>query len=151
MNANLFEVALAETAHDSCAASPSARGSRTEAEVALALSRVGKHVFVPLWAAHSRIDLIFVDDDGCYRVQCKTARRVGDVLMFMTCSNTGNVPKNYDGQVDFFGVYSPDLDQVFLVPVNDLPTRAATLRITPTRNGQRSLIRWAKDYRIGSG
>jgi hypothetical protein len=72
---------------------------------------------------------------GFSRVQCKTSRIVNTVLTLRTCSNTNQTPKDYRGQVDFFGVYSPQPEQVFLVPVEDVPTRAGFLRLEPARNG----------------
>jgi hypothetical protein len=91
-----------------------------------------------------------MDAVGVYRVQCKTSRVVGDVVMFSTCSSTNHVRKDYRGQVDFFGVYSPNLDQVFLVPIEDVPSRECSLRLSPTRNKQAKGIRWAGDYRLDS-
>lgn len=40
-----------------------------------------------------------------------------------------------------------DLGKVYLIPVEDVPSKSrATLRLTPPRNGQQSMIRWASDY-----
>src|SRR5258708_30943994 len=94
--------------------SPSEVGTRAEVEIAAALTRAGKQVFLPLCASNGRVDLIFADESGLHRVQCKTSRVLGDVIAFSTCSNTGGVRKDYQGQVDYLGVYSRDLDQVFL-------------------------------------
>jgi hypothetical protein len=106
-------------------------------------------VYLPLLAADGRVDLIFDDPDrGLLRTQCKTARVVGGVLTFKVCSNTRNTPRDYRGEVDVFGVYSPQLDQVFIVPVGDVATRLCHLRLEPTRNGQAKGIRWAEPYRL---
>src|SRR5437868_416540 len=115
-------------------------------EVARALIQAGKHVYLPFFAADSRVDLVYEDSHGFHRVQCKTSRLLGDVIAFCTCSNTKNVRKDYRTDVDSFGVYCPELGQVFLVPVADVPARAGHLRLTPTRNGQAKGIRWARDY-----
>jgi len=82
-------------------------------------------------------------------VQCKTARLVRNVINFATCSNTANRPRCYDGEIDEFGVYSPDTGLTYLVPFGDVPTRACSLRLTATRNGQAAGIRWARDYELG--
>ncbi len=129
---------------------PSEIGARAEAAIARALIMDGKQVYIPLFSAHARADLVFEDVSGLHRVQCKTSRVIGDVVWFRVCSNTNNEPKDYRGQIDFFGVFSPELDEVYLVPVADVPLRAAHLRVAPPRNGQRKGIRWAADYRIGS-
>ena len=81
-------------------------------------------------------------------MQCKTARFLGDAIGFRTCSNTKNMPRAYVGEIDYFGVHAPDIDQVFLVPIGDVPARYAYLRLGPTRNNQSSRIRWACDYLV---
>ena len=130
-------------------ASPSAVGARAEIEVATALIRAGKQVFLPLCASHGRADLAFEDSSGIYRVQCKTSRRLNEnVLVFSTCSNTGGQRKDYQGEVEYFGVYSPELDRVFLIPARGLPRRACHLRLGPARNGQQKRLRWAGDFTL---
>jgi hypothetical protein len=130
-------------------ATPSTIGARAEAAVASALVRAGKPVFLPAFAAHSRIDLIYSEGGDLVRVQCKTSRLVGEVLRFRVCSNTANVPRDYAGEIDVFGVYSPDLGNVYVVPVVEVPLRACHLRLGPTRNGQSHGIRFADDYLLG--
>src|SRR5437660_2058136 len=91
---------------------PSAVGARTELAVAMALVRAGWHVYQPFFSPHSRVDLVVDGDAGLRRVQCKTAIVRGDALVFPTCSHTGSTPKDYRGDADMFGVYSPELDEV---------------------------------------
>ncbi len=128
---------------------PTEIGARAEAAVASALVRAGKPVFLPAFGVSSRIDLIFEADGVLARVQCKTSRLVGEVLVFRTCSNTKNLPREYTGEVDFFGVYSPAQSLVYLVPAAGLPTRYCSLRLTPARNGQSKRVWWAADYLLG--
>ena len=128
---------------------PSAIGNRSEAAVASALVRAGVLVYLPAFGADGRVDLVYIDGLRTVRVQCKTARRIRDVLYFRTCSNTANVPLGYDGEVDEFGVYSADTGLTYLVPVGGLPTRLCSLRLSETRNGQSAGIRWARDYELG--
>ena len=80
-------------------------------------------MYLPFFAGHSRVDLVMEDGARLHRVQVKTARRIGEVLAFRTCSYTRNVSREYVGEVEYFGVYSPDLDAVYLVPVSDVPAR----------------------------
>lgn len=98
---------------------------------------------------NSRIDLIYEDRGRLVRVQCKTSRVIGDVLVFRTCSNTKNIPRDSAGEIDVFGVYAPAQNLVYLVPVSGLPTRYGSLRVAPTRNGQRKGVWWADDYLLG--
>lgn len=126
-------------------------GAVAERELALVLLRAGWSVFTPLFDAHGRIDLVAIDPVGrVYRVQVKTSRliRGGTVLCFRTCSNTANEPAGYDGEVDLFGVWSPDLGRAFLVPIEEAPTRLCHLRVAPAANGQRSGVRYADDFEV---
>src|SRR5205807_4450693 len=127
---------------------PSAVGARTELAVAMALVRAGWHVYQPFFSPHSRVDLVVDGDAGLRRIQCKTSRLSGDVLVFSTCSNTGKLKKDYRGEVDLFGVYSPELETVYLVPVEHTATRACSLRLAPARNGQTRRVRFAADYLV---
>lgn len=124
---------------------PSAVGERAEIKVAAALAGSGKRVYIPV-SASSRVDLVYEDGDGFHRVQCKAATVVNDVVVFRTSSNTGNVARDYRGEVDFFGVYCADRMEVYLVPVDDVPRTRGFLRLAPTRNGQVKGVRWAADY-----
>src|SRR5690349_11999625 len=97
------------------APTPTQVGARAEAAVASALVRAGRPVFLPVFGVNSRIDLVYEDDGRLVRVQCKTSRVVREVLIFRTCSNTKNSPRAYLGEVDVFGVFSPERDLVYLV------------------------------------
>src|SRR5215211_4513978 len=98
------------------AGTPIEVGARAEAAVASALVRVGKSVFLPVFGVNSRIDLVYEEGHDLMRVQCETSRVLGEVLVFRTCNNTKNMPRNYEGEIDLFGVYSPARNLVYLVP-----------------------------------
>ena len=114
-----------------------------------ALHRAGMSVFIPVCGAHSRVDLVVERGGALLKVQVKTCRLGQGLLVFPACSHTGNVNESYQGQVDAFAAYSPDLDLVYLVPIIDVPLRLCTLRLEPARNNQASKIRWAADCLIG--
>jgi PD-(D/E)XK endonuclease len=123
-------------------ATPTEIGARAEAAVASALVRTGKPVFLPAFGVNSRIDLIYERDGDLVRVQCKTSRVVGEVLVFRTCSNTKNMPRDYAGEVDVFGVYSPAQNLVYLVPVAGSPKGVllAASRARPQRPAQARVV-----------
>lgn len=127
---------------------PSEIGERAEAGILAALVRAGKFVYLP-FGASGRADLVFEDKHGFHSVQCKSGRVLGDVVFFLTASRTNNEPKDYRGEVDFFAVYCHARAEAYLIPVDDVPKRAAHLRLRPTRNGQAKGIRWASDYLLG--
>lgn len=128
---------------------PSEIGARTEAAVARALVFEGWDVCIPMFCAHSRVDLVALRENEILRVQCKTARLANGVLYFRTCSNTKNQPRPYHGEVDVFGVYSPDTGSAYLIPLAGLGDKACSLRLGPTANNQVKGVRFAADYEIG--
>jgi hypothetical protein len=129
---------------------PSVVGARTELAVATGLLKAGYDVYTPWFCGHSRVDLVASKADTVpMRLQVKTARMGDGFIFFNACSNTGGQLIDYRGQVEAFGVYSPQLDEVFLVPIDDVPLRMCRLRIEPARNNQASRIRWAADYLVG--
>jgi hypothetical protein len=128
---------------------PSTIGARAEAAVASALVRLGRTVFLPAFAAHDRVDLVYLGVERPVRVQCKTAGLYGGALIFKTCSYTANLPRAYTNQVDEFGVFAPQTGMVYLVPASDLPNRSCSLRLDPPRNNQQGGVRWAADYLLG--
>ena len=127
---------------------PSEIGARAEREVAVALERSGWHVYLPVFAAHARVDLVAVRSEQVLRVQVKTARRLGEAIVFRTCSNTANRPRDYRGEIDAFGVHSPDVDRCYLVPVEATGTRSCSLRLEPSANGQIKGTRLAADFEL---
>lgn len=125
------------------------KGKRSEARILADLIAAGKSVLIP-WG-EERFDLVIYDEPGTFvRVQVKTGCLKDGYVLFRTVSvcNNGQLRLRYDGQVDAFAVYCPNLDRSYLVPAHGLPGEMATLRVLPTRNGQSSGIRWAHEYEI---
>lgn len=128
-------------------------GTHTEARVLTALLEVGYVVLMPFGV--TRYDLAFDPDDGTEikTVQCKTGRLERGAIWFSASSTRTYGPatrKDYRGQVDYLGVWCPDVDDVYLVPPEQVGRRSGCLRLEPTRNHQKHNIRWAKDFRLSS-
>jgi PD-(D/E)XK endonuclease len=110
-------------------------------------------VFRPLGEGW-RYDLVIDLGEKLLRVQCKWASRNGDVLN-ARCVTNRHTPRGYvrttytADQIDALGVYAPDTDRCYLIPVSDVAGRTMiSLRVGPTHNNQAQLIRWAKDYEM---
>jgi hypothetical protein len=58
---------------------------------------------------------------------------------------------HYQGQCDYFAVYSAVIGKVYLVPVDEVGTTRAHLRLEPSKNRQEKNVRWAKDYELYMG
>jgi hypothetical protein len=82
---------------------------------------------------------------GFQRIQCKTGRLKGEIIAFATASYDS---RSYHGDADLFGVYVPALDKVYLVPVDECPSRLAHLRLAPTKSNQKIGIRLANQYEL---
>ena len=135
---------------------PNRIGAVSEAKVIAALVEAGKAIWLPHVSA-PRCDLLFEDEGGVWRVQCKTGHVVRGAVYFATQSLRAarrgtewrRVAANYEGQIDFFGVYCPDNGVVYLVPIADTKTNwRCGLRIDPPKNNQKKKIHWARDYEL---
>jgi hypothetical protein len=124
-------------------------GNKTEAMVLAALVQVGYNPLIPFGGGHP-YDIALDDGGKLLRIQCKTGRLLKEGAIFFPtaiwCRNLSY--RSYRGDVDLFGVYCAATGQVYLVPIADVPEKAASLRVVPPRNGQTRGIRWAKDYVI---
>jgi hypothetical protein len=126
----------------------SAIGNKTAGIVLAALLQTGQRPLLPFGDGYP-YDIALDDDGRLMRVQCKTGRLLNGAVYFPTsiwCR--GNKYRPYRNDVDYFGVYCPDTQEVYLVPVGDVPDRGASLRVEAPRNNQTKGVRWAKDYVI---
>jgi len=124
------------------------RGNAAEAAVLNALIRAELFVFVP-FGEGSPIDLLVYTGCDLIKVQVKCARVRDDCVVFNSCgTDHGRGRMNYEGRADVFGVYSPELDRVFIVPVKGCPNFQARLRLAPTRNNQQRGVRYAGDHAV---
>src|SRR6266581_3479014 len=133
----------------------------------LAVSQIYQNEGLPFLSTHfalvafhtyggtQRYDLVIEDADGKFwRIQCKSAwiDEGGTVLKFDTANHNVTGTKrdwrHYRGQCEYFAVYSAELNKVYLVPVEDVGTTRAHLRLEPSKNNQEKNVRWAKDYEL---
>jgi hypothetical protein len=133
---------------------PKAVGDRSQLAIMLALEAAGFAVFLP-FGENTRYDLVIDDGMQLGRVQCKTGRLRMGAVRFSACSNYAHhanpktAQRDYLGEIDYFGVYCPQTEIVYLVPITDvLVRREGALRVDPPRNRQNRGIRLADDYQI---
>src|SRR5215467_6971866 len=117
-------------------------GNKTEALVLSALVQAGYSTLLPFGGGHP-YDIAIDAGDKLLRVQCKTGRLLKEgVVYFPTASWCRNLSyRSYRGDVDLFGVYCSGTEQVYLVPIADVPEKAASLRVMPPKNGQTRGVR----------
>jgi hypothetical protein len=124
-------------------------GQLSEIMVMAALARAGYLVSVPFGEDH-RYDLVVEKDGVLSRVQVKTGRlRKGAIVFSCYSSHThrdGPSCRPYVNEIEFFGVYCPELDSAYLVPIEDAARLSGALRVDTPRNGQTRKVRWASPY-----
>ena len=130
------------------------KGTVAEAKIAAAALELGIGVARPL--DDERYDLILDLRPRLLRVQCKWARRIGNVvngrLYTSRRAATGLVNRKYElGEFEAFGLYCPDNDRCYLLAAEDfVQFRQVHLRLDPSRNNQAAGIRWARDHELGA-
>jgi hypothetical protein len=131
------------------------KGNAAELAIAFEAAKLGLSVFTPL-TEHERYDLILGIDSRLIRVQCKWARRVGDVVVINLTSSRrgpdGFVRTRYTAdEVDAIGAYCEDTASCYLIPMDVVGEQwGLQLRLAPPRNGQRAALHFAEQYLFGA-
>ncbi len=134
---------------------PNHKGNVAELAIATEAARLGLSVLKPL-TEHEPYDLVIGIAGRLLRVQCKWAKKEGDVVAVSLARNRrgpdGFIRRNYSAvEIDAVGAYCADLDQSFLIPIEIVDGRwAMQLRLAPPRNGQRAALHFADKYRLGA-
>jgi len=126
------------------------RGDATEAAVIAKLKRRRLSVSIP-FGDNERYDIIVATpDDRLLRVQIKTGWIRNGKIEFHGKSQhtnaTGNTYTEYEGDVDYFVVYVPDLDSMYLIGESEFGT-GMQLRVDEPEQSHET-INWAEEYRF---
>lgn len=126
-------------------------GEITERLVALEFLKLGILISKPI-VQSSRYDFIAEINNHLYKIQVKTCRlKENAYLSFATSTShtNGKGTKNISytkKDVDYFAtIYQ---GQCYLIPIEDCAKREARIRLIPPKNGQKTGIRYAKDYQL---
>ena len=127
-------------------------GSISESAITTRFLERDYEVFFP-YGRNVRTDLLIEDQEGQFwRIQCKTGWFKNGAVYFDTANHnvTGKnrQMRHYRGQCNYFAVYCKELSKVYFIPVDQVGTTRAHLRLEPTKNNQRKYVRWAKDYEL---
>jgi len=138
------------------------RGLAAHLAVAQRLIELGFEVLEPV-GNHLRYDLAYYvparssEKAQLLRIQCKSARLSRDkTCLIFNAYNLGGEGKRqrrgYNGDAEYFGVYSHDLRRVYMIHVNECPVGTTNLRLEPAGknwgNHYSARVRWAKDFEI---
>lgn len=125
-------------------------GEWVEAKVLADLLGCGLSVATP-WGDDDAYDLIADIDGKLLRIQVKTARTRTHGAAFSFCCTRNKYIRGYgykhreykECEMDYFATWWNG--QTYLVPAEECG-QEKQLRISPTRNGMKMKINWAKDY-----
>jgi hypothetical protein len=130
---------------------PTQKGSIAEAVIAAEAAKLGVNVLGPL-SEGGRYDLVFEINDQLFRIQCKSEKLHGAVIVVptRTCRRTprGYARTTYDAsEIDAIAVYCHESGGCHLLPIGDVRGRWETrLRLTPARNNHEFAITYAATY-----
>lgn len=114
-----------------------------------ALIKHGFDVSVPFGEGRPYDLIVDLGSRDFLRVQCKRAWPLQGCVVFNARSTDhGRGPQSYIGLADVFGVYFPPTETVYLVPIGAVASFEGRLRLEPTRNNQKRLIRFATEFEI---
>jgi prevent-host-death family protein len=133
---------------------PNEKGDIAEAEIAAAAIRAGCVVSRPL-TDHPPYDLVIEAGTQPLRVQCKWASLSDGVIQvrLRRCSHSptrGYIRSSYrPDEIDAIGAYCDAVDRCFLIPAGVVEGQDwLSLRVEPTRNGQRAAIHFAAEFEL---
>lgn len=132
--------------------SPKVKGEAAQLAILARLALRGHTVLLPYGDA-LRYDLALDQDGRLARIQCKLGRLKDGAIVFRLYSVHGRSSterRQYTGDIEFFGVYCPETDKCYLVPMEDIKGMKynCALRVDKPRNAQVKNIRWAKTYEL---
>ncbi len=107
---------------------------------------------------HGRCDLVFDTGERLWRIQCKWANQIGDVVSFRIGGSYHSPTKGYvlstysASEIDAVAAYCGDNDRCYLIPIDVVDGQTCMhLRLAPARNGQRVALHFAADYELARG
>jgi len=125
------------------------KGNSSEAVVLATYTRAGFLVSVP-FGGGGAYDLIVDAGTRLLKIQVKTGWHCNGCLLYkgrrrIKDSKQNGMRRYRVDEVDFFAVYDPHGDNIYVVPSAAMGTDGC-LRLEPVLNGQQKFIRWARDY-----
>lgn len=125
-------------------------GNIGEAVALAEFTKRGYTVLIP-FGQNAPYDLVVDINNRFYRIQCKSTEKVhdGEKMIFTTCrmNNITYQRTVYTSdEIDYMFVYCIENGYMGLIPIEQLGTKAITIRIAPPRNCQVNRIRMAESY-----
>lgn len=128
-------------------------GNIGEIKVISKFIELGFPVYLP-FGDNEKADLIAEFNGKLNKIQVKTSIKAEDgKMIFSLVSSTlhrkNGVKHIYTSEeIDYFACYNIERDKIFLIPVNEAPSTAITIRYEKPKNGQIKDIKFEEDYLI---
>jgi hypothetical protein len=122
------------------------------AESMIAAVAIGEGVGVSRPLTDERYDLIFDVGERLWRIQCKWAVTLNDVVVIrcrrVRRGREGLIRRTYlPGEIDGVAAYCAAIDACYFLPAAlSVGHAAVQLRLAPTKNNQAVGIKWAQDF-----
>ncbi|HEY7914722.1 MAG TPA: group I intron-associated PD-(D/E)XK endonuclease [Blastocatellia bacterium] len=125
------------------------RGNISESILLQAYLKAGFIVSIP-FGSGAPYDLLVDTGTHTYKIQVKTGWHNRGRLLYkgrrrIKDSNRNGTRRYRLDEVDYFAVYDPQNDRIYVIPPQDMGVDGC-LRIESALNGQQRFIRWAHDY-----
>lgn len=126
------------------------KGDWSEAEAIAAIRRNTNYIIYTPFGDNSSIDMIIEKPTReLIRIQVKTATYTNGCVCFQTRSINSNKNKNwqttYEDLIDWFIIYSPDMNECYAVHIDECGSSNKRLRVDEP-NVSNPNINWAEDY-----
>jgi hypothetical protein len=121
-------------------------GEVAEMECQLALKREGWTILEP-FGHEQPYDFVAEKNGEFKRVQSKNGRLDSGSIDVTVCTygSSGGVRTYSEDEIDSFGVYCPETDSVYLVPVEEAPNKNMRLRVEQSDSHN---VRMATEYKL---
>ena len=124
------------------------KGNLSESQFVSELLKCGYNVLIP-FGGGSRYDVVIEVNKQFKSIQVKTGKISNGIIHFNTCSNNkGYKRKSYHDEVDFLGIYCPDNNKCYIMPVKMTGQSSSSLRLSPPKSKGRGDFRYAKDFEL---
>lgn len=131
---------------------PQKRGQATESVIKSEFTIRDVPVLVPEYD-NEPYDFVIEIENSFYKIQSKTAYEGKEgTVQFETVStrtrSTGYERDSYDGKIDYFAVYNPIVDEIYLVHIDEAAKGKMEIRLCETKNNQTAGINWNEDFQL---
>lgn len=128
-------------------------GNIGEAKILCKFVEMGIPIYIP-FGDNERADLIAEFNGKLNKIQVKTSIKAenGKMIFDLTSSTTHRkegVKHIYtDNEIDYFACYNVERDKLFLIPIDQAPNTAITIRYEKPKNNQIKGIIFENEYEI---